>query len=226
MRRILALLLLPLLMAAPALAQDDLLAKVMKAHGQIKAAEIASHIEVVGDVGFKGTQDTRLWLSLPKLLAWRKDIKMPDQSVTLLVVADGERISVFDSTENGVMSREFTGDVLSLARPENGLSLGLESLILELMLGGREFFLNNKTLRIPQPEPDAKGECMFELVSPDGKVDQFFVDGQTFLLKRMVGTDQGKQMAVANVTYTLAKPAPGVFKFAPPAVAKPPQKGP
>jgi len=229
MLRILALLLLPLLLTGSAMAQDDLLARVMKAHGQIQDAEISSRIEVVGDVGFKGTQDTTLWLSRPKLLAWRKDVKMGNESVTLLVVADGERLSVYDSSENGIRSREFSGDVVSLARPESGLSLGLESLLLELILGGREYFLNGKTLRIPTPEPNAQGECMFELVSPDGKVDQFFVDAKTFFIKRMVGMDGGKPMALASLNYKLGKPNPAVFKFAPPSPAKPagtPQKGP
>lgn len=227
MRRIFALLLLPLLLAAPALAQDDLLARVLKAHGQIQEGEINSHIEVVGEVGFKGTQDSKLWISRPKLLAWRKDIKTPDQSVTLLVVADGERVSVFDSTENGVASREFSGEVVDLARPENGLSLGLESLLLQLMMGAREYFLSGKTLRIPNPEPNAQGESMFELVSADGKVDQFFIDGKTYFIKRMVGMDQGKPMAQATVTYKLGKPDPAVFKFAPPAIPKAdPKKGP
>lgn len=230
MRRIFALLLLPLLLAAPAWAQDDLLARVMKAHGQLQEGEIDAQTAVVGDPEFKGTLDTKLWFSRPKLLAWRQDVSMGNQSMTVLIVADGEELSVYDSTVNGHASRVFTKDVLALARPDYGVDLRLQGLILKLMLGERDFFIGAKTLRIPVPAPNSQGECMFELAATNGAVDQFYVDGKTLFLKRMEAIVDGKPMATATVTYKLGKPDAAVFKFTPPAgsqLVKPDeQKGP
>ena len=230
MRRIFALLLLPLLLAAPAWAQDDLLARVMKAHGQLQEGQIDARIEVVGDVEFKGTQDSKLWFTRPNLLAWRQDVTMGNDTLTILVVADGEQLSVYDSSENGYRSRVYTKDVLTLAR-EFGGALGLQGQILKLMTGEREFFLNGKTLRIPIAEPNAQGECMFELVAADGNTDQFYLDGKTLFLKRMEAIVNGKPMAHGTVSYKLGKPDAAVYKFNPPTGAtqiKPaePQKGP
>jgi outer membrane lipoprotein-sorting protein len=220
----LAFLLLVSALAQPGRAeegQEDLLARVIRAHTRIQNASIHALVDVVGEVEFKGQQESQLWLARPQQLAWRSQAKLPTETLEVQIVADGQDIWVYNSTEKNVyLKRPFHEDVLGLSTPEVGLGMGLHTLVLRLMSGNRDHVLNGKQLRIPNPEPNAQGECMLELVNGED-VDQLFVDGRTFLLKRMLALVGGKPMARAALTYKLVKPDAGVFKFVPPPGSSP-----